>query len=264
MGEDDPWAKLGFEESQTPFESPSQRARIWTEGWVARALFCPNCGAERITQFPANRRVADFECRTCSEEYELKAQKRQFGEKVMDGAYTTKLQRLASANNPNLLLLNYDLARLSVTHLFVVPKHFFVPEIIEARPPLGPNARRAGWQGSHIRLNALPAAGKIAIIRDSVLVPKQLVLKAWRETLFLRDESLTARGWLIDVMRCVERIGRAEFTLSDVYACEPYLSIRTTETSVRKFVSSFSSYVITDGCCSKALVVIDWRRPSSA
>jgi hypothetical protein len=30
----------------------------------------------------------------------------------------------------------------------------------------------------------------------------------WRDTLFLREEGLAARGWLIEVMRCVERIGR--------------------------------------------------------
>ena len=44
----------------------------------------------------------------CNEEYELKAQKGRFGAKVLDGAYGAKLQRLASANNPNLLLMNYD------------------------------------------------------------------------------------------------------------------------------------------------------------
>jgi type II restriction enzyme len=224
MGDDDPWSDLGFEEAQTRFESPSQNARVWTEAWVARSLFCPNCGAERISQFPANRQVADFECRSCSEEYELKAQKSRFGAKVLDGAYGAKLQRLASANNPNLLLMNYDIARLSVTDLFVVPKHFFTPEIITPRKPLGPNAERAGWQGSHIRLDAVPAAGKIALVRDSILVPKETVLKSWRETLFLREESFAGRGWLIEVMRCVERIGRPEFTLEDVYAFEPHLS----------------------------------------
>jgi type II restriction enzyme len=224
MSDDKPWMNLGFEEAPTRFESPSQNARVMTEGWVARSLFCPSCGAEKISQFPANRQVADFECRVCSEEFELKAQKGRFGAKVLDGAYAAKLQRLKSANNPNLLLMNYDVGRRGVTDLFVVPKHFFTPEIIEARRPLGPLARRAGWQGSHIRLDAVPASGKIALVRDSVLIPKETVLKFWRETLFLREESLTSRGWLIEVMRCVERIGRAEFTLEDVYAFEPHLS----------------------------------------
>lgn len=222
---DKPWTNLGFEEPQARFGNPSQNARIWTEGWAARSLFCPNCGAEKMSQFPANRQVADFECRACNEEYELKAKKGRFGAKVLDGAYSAKMQRLKSANNPSLMLLNYDALRMSVTNLIVVPKHFFIPEIIEARKPLGPNARRAGWQGSHIRLDAIPVSGKIALVQDGILVPKEAVLKSWRDTLFLREEaSLDARGWLIDVMRCVERIGRPEFSLDDVYAFEPRLS----------------------------------------
>ena len=106
----------------------------------------------------------------------------------------------------------------------MVPKHFFTPDIIEARKPLGPNARRAGWQGSHIRLDAVPLSGKIALVRDSILVPKATVLERWRETLFLREEGLAARGWLLEVMRCVEKIGRPEFALDDVYAFEPQLA----------------------------------------
>ena len=132
MSDEKPWAHLGFAEEQAPFEGPTQKARFWTEAWVARSLFCPNCGAATISRFPANRRLADFECRGCSEEYELKAQKSRFGAKVLDGAYGAKLQRLEAANNPNLMLMNYDAARLRVTDLIVVPKHFFTAGIIEA------------------------------------------------------------------------------------------------------------------------------------
>jgi type II restriction enzyme len=224
MSDEKPWANLGFAEEQAPFEGPTQKARFWTEAWVARSLFCPNCGAETISRFPANRRLADFECRACREEYELKAQKSRFGARVLDGAYGAKLQRLEAANNPNLMLMNYDAARLRVTDLIVVPKHFFTADIIEARKPLAAHARRAGWQGSRIRLDAVPLSGKIALVRDSILVPKQTVLRSWRDTLFLRDQNLAARGWLIEVMRCVERIGRAAFTLDDVYAFEPHLA----------------------------------------
>ena len=187
-------------------------------------MFCPNCGAQNINQFPPNRRVADFECETCKEEFELKAQKGQFGPRVLDGAYRSMLERLQSANNPNLVLMNYDVAKLSVTNLFVIPKHFFIPEIIEPRKPLGPNARRASWQGCNIRLDAVPKSGKIALVRNGSVIPKEAVLKFWRETLFLRNEGVLSRGWLIEVMRCIERIGSESFTLDQVYAFEPELA----------------------------------------
>jgi type II restriction enzyme len=46
------------------------------------------------------------------------------------------------------------------------------------------------------------------------------VLEQWQKTLFLRRSSSEARGWLIEVMKCVERIGRRDFMLDDVYAFE--------------------------------------------
>jgi type II restriction enzyme len=122
------------------------------------------------------------------------------------------------------MLLNYDLKQFGVTNLFVVPKHFFVREIIEERKPLAPTARRAGWVGCNIVLSGIPASGKIFIVRDGQLQPKEAVLAQWHRTLFLREESVEARGWLVEVMRCVEAIGRQEFELEDVYAFERRLS----------------------------------------
>lgn len=125
--------KLGFEEAQTSYTSGSQGARSWTERWVGEQVFCPNCGNPKITQFKANRPVADFLCTSCSEEYELKSQKSNFGNKVLDGAFRTMCERLAESNNPNLFLLKYDLKRFEVASLFVVPKQFFVREIIQEK-----------------------------------------------------------------------------------------------------------------------------------
>ena len=216
--------KLGFEETQTPYESPSQSARVWTEGWVRSQVFCPSCGNPTVTQFRANRPAADFYCKSCNEEYELKSQKNNFGPKVVDGAFRTMCDRVRASNNPNLLLLNYDLKQFGVKNLFVVPRHFFVREIIEERKPLAPTARRAGLVGCNILLSRIPASGKIFIVRDGEPQPKDSVLAQWNRTLFLRDESVEARGWLVEVMSCVEAIGKQDFELDDVYAFESKLS----------------------------------------
>jgi predicted Rdx family selenoprotein len=40
----------------------------------------------------------------------------------------------------------------------------------------------------------------------------------------LREESTEGRGWLIEVMKCVESLGKKEFDLDDVYAFEGQLS----------------------------------------
>ena len=214
---------LGFEEAATAFVSASQNARVWTEQWVAANLFCPNCGAPRITQFPGNRKVADFFCGACQEEFELKSQKGRFGPRVVDGAFGSMCDRLAASNNPNLVLMNYDLARFGVTDLFFVPRHFFVREIIQERKPLAPTARRAGWVGCNILLSEIPSSGKIFFVRDREAAPRDLVMEQWRSTLFLKDRGVAARGWLIEVMKCVELVGRETFTLDDVYGFEDRL-----------------------------------------
>lgn len=216
---------LGFEEAQASYNSGSQKARAWTERWVRNEVYCPSCGGPSINQFEANRPVADFVCSTCSEEFELKSQKGKFGIKVLDGAYRTMCERLVASNNPNLLLLNYDLPTLTVSNLFVVPKHFFVREIIEERKPLSPTARRAGWIGCNILLSEVPASGKIYFVKDGRVQPKDTVLSQWNKTLFLRSEGAEARGWLIEVMKCVDAIRKQNFRIEDVYAFESTLSV---------------------------------------
>jgi len=215
--------KLGFEESQTAYASDSQSARAWTEAWVSAWAYCPHCGHAKMSQFPNNSPVADFLCLSCSEEFELKSQKGKFGAKVADGAYRTKCERLAASNNPNLLLMNYDRKSLSVVNLMIVPKHFFVRDIIEERRPLAATARRAGWIGSNILLGRVPESGKIHIVQNGVIRPKEIVLQEWQKTLFLRSESPETRGWLLDVMQCVESLGKQDFTLDEIYAFEEHL-----------------------------------------
>jgi type II restriction enzyme len=219
----DPPLNLGFEEEAAVFESASQNARVLTEHWVGAHLFCPNCGADRMDRYGNNRPVADFNCGACGEDFELKSQKGKFGRKVMDGAFGTMCDRLAGSDNPSLILMNYNKARLSVTTLFFVPKHFFIREIIEERKPLSPTARRAGWIGCNILINQIPEAGKIFLVRNGEQRPKSAVLEEWRSTLFLRRQSGAARGWLIEVMKCVESMDQREFTLDDVYGHEARL-----------------------------------------
>lgn len=186
-------------------------------------MYCINCGAPRLSQFPNNSPVADFFCPNCQDQLEVKSTKKSIGTRVADGAYFTKMERLQSATNPNLLLLGYDATADAVRNVCIVPKHFFTPDIIEKRKPLAETARRAGWIGSNILLGKVPEAGRIFVFRDGLAEPKDDVLAKWQQTLFLRETGGAARGWLIEVMKAVERIGRSEFTLDDVYAFEHHL-----------------------------------------
>ena len=207
------------------YTSQSQKIRVLSEAWVDKAIFCPNCGHLDIDKYPNNQPVADFYCSNCKEEYELKSKRDNVGTKIVDGAYRTMIERLQSSNNPNFFLLNYDLKNFEVINFLVIPKHFFVPEIIEKRKPLSSTARRAGWVGCNILLQSIPQTGNIFFVRDRKVEPKERVLGEWQKTLFLREEKeVSAKGWLLDIMRSIEKLGRPEFTLDDMYAFEKELS----------------------------------------
>lgn len=212
------------------YKSSSQKARILTEDWVGRLVFCPNCGIQKIFHFTNNRPVADFYCKGCKEQYELKSKNGSVGSKIVDGAHSKMIERLGSSTNPSLFILGYDLPTYSVRNFLVVPKHFFTPKTIERRKPLADTARRAGWVGCNILLSNIPESGKVYYIRDGIAVKKEEVLTRWQKTLFLREEKkMSAKGWILDVMRVVEKIGKADFSLEEVYAFENELSSRHPE-----------------------------------
>ncbi|MCX6759170.1 MAG: restriction endonuclease [Candidatus Nealsonbacteria bacterium] len=206
------------------YTSSPQKIRVLTEDWVDKQAYCPNCGHLDIDKYENNKPVADFFCSNCREDYELKSKKDSVGTKIVNGAYRTMVERLRSTNNPNFFLLNYDLSDFSVLNFLVIPKHFFIPEIIEKRKPLALTARRAGWIGCNILLQSIPQTGKIFFIKDKQVEPKEKVLAEWQKTLFLREEKeIKAKGWLLDIIRCVEKLGKQEFTLDDVYTSDKEL-----------------------------------------
>ncbi len=212
-----------FEEAPVEFTSGSQKARIWTESWVLREMYCPACGAPSLYEFENNKPVADFFCGLCDEEYELKSKNGRIGKTVPDGAYGTMMSRLQSNTKPSLMILSYEARTKLVRGLTVIPKQFFIPELIHKRKPLAKTARRAGWVGCDIKIDRVPHFGKIPLITDRIVRPKDEVVANWERTAGLRKKSFKQMGWVADVLLCIERIGQQEFTLDDVYKFENYL-----------------------------------------
>jgi type II restriction enzyme len=215
-----------FPEIAKSYSSPAQRIRVMTEHWVNRSIFCPNCG-NVLSQFGNNKPVADFYCENCSEEYELKSKNGNVGKKIVDGAYATMIERLRSDNNPNFFFLTYEKSSLAIRNFLTIPKYFFIPSIIEKRKALASTARRAGWIGCNIDVSNIPEIGKIFFVQDGVVKSKNEVLDKWSKTEFVKStNNIEAKGWLLDVLVCVERIRKREFSLDDVYAFEAYLKAK--------------------------------------
>jgi type II restriction enzyme len=68
------------------YKSKSQIARRLTEGWVLKNSYCPNCGSLPLNDFENNRPVADFYCRNCQEDFELKSKSGKLTKTITDGA----------------------------------------------------------------------------------------------------------------------------------------------------------------------------------
>lgn len=205
------------------YKSHSQKIRVITEKWVNEYIFCPNCG-NSIAEYENNRLVAYFYCSNCKEEYELKSKKGNIGKKIVDGAYSTMIDRLNSDSNPNFFFLNYDQNTLNIINFLVIPKHFFIPEIIEKRNPLSPTSKRAGWIGCNILLDTIPNSGKIFYIKDGQEESKEKILDIWNKTIFLKQATdLRSKGWLIDTLKCIDKLNKNIFTISDIYKFETYL-----------------------------------------
>ncbi len=207
------------------YQNNSQIARILTESWVGENIFCPNCG-NRILNYENNRPVADFYCPSCKEDYELKSKKNSIGKKIVDGAYSAMIERLNSSQNPNFFFLNYDPIKLFVNNFIVIPKHFFTPEIIEKRKPLAATAKRAGWVGCNILINEIPQNGRIFFVKNGGIEPKNKILDEWNKTLFLRNSQAEQKGWLLDIMLCIDKLKRSNFSLSDMYNFVPLLKTK--------------------------------------
>ena len=94
----------------------------------------------------------------------------------------------------------------------------FVPDIIEKRKPLADTARRAGWIGCNIEIGNIPESGKIFIIKNSQQEDKSRVVDQYQRTLSLQTSRIETRGWLMDVLKCVEKIPNDSFNLDEVYA----------------------------------------------
>lgn len=199
------------------YKNNSQKARVLTEEWLSRNMYCPVCGNPIIRHAEPNAPVKDYVCDNCKAQFELKSKHStddKFNSSVNDGVYKTMIQRITSLENPSFFFLHYDHDR--VNNLIIVPRSFFVPGMIEERRPLGMDAQRHGWTGCNIIMKNIPATAKIEIIVNGEERPKEQVLSEYNKVYNLQSKTINGRGWIVDIIKCMERLGN-QFTLQDMY-----------------------------------------------
>lgn len=200
------------------YKSPSQIARVLTEDWAAKTLFCVSCNRNKLQVARDNTKVIDFVCDNCAETYQLKSRNQPLGNKVTDAAYEPMIDSIKKNKAPNLYLLHYNPANYCAENLLIVPKFFLTLSCIEQRKPLSDSARRAGWVGCNIVLKEIPIDGKISIIYGRKIVNPEFVRESYNRFRFLSGKKYAVRGWTADVLKIVRELGKTEFALDEVYA----------------------------------------------
>jgi type II restriction enzyme len=120
----------------------------------------------------------------------------------------------------------------------------FSESAVIKRPPLSSTARRAGWVGCNLDLRRIAPEARIAIViarssghesapissgesRESqsrltsaatIIVPPEEVRAQYKRVKPLKEISITERGWTLDVLNAVRRLGKTSFTTTDAYA----------------------------------------------
>lgn len=198
------------------FASSSQIARIINEDWCRRELYCPACTSNRIRQCCANTKACDFTCPKCAERFELKSGKGWSSTKIVDAGYDAMISCIRSDRTPNLFVMQYSPV-WSVQNLLLIPRHFISESAIERRRPLASNARRAGWIGCNILLSQIPLQGRIVIVLNGAEVRKDEVRAQYGHCQELQNVQPVSRGWALEVLNVIDRIGRRRFTLAEIY-----------------------------------------------
>ena len=209
---------LNFNQSLAKkYKSEPQKIRVLSEDWVAKQSYCPNCNAEPLAAFTNGQPVADFYCANCDEQYELKSKKAKLSNLINDGAYDTMIERINSKDNPSFFFLTYS-QEYRVNNFLIIPKQFFKPDMIIKRKPLSVTAKRAGWVGCNIDLRKVPESGKVFLIKDQQVIPRDNVTEQFQKTLFLRTQSIASRGWTLDILQCIDKL-EANFSQSGLCVC---------------------------------------------
>jgi type II restriction enzyme len=200
------------------FKSGSQKAGNVTEAWGAENFYCPNCSSPKLDWLRPGTKASDYHCPHCGFWYQLKSKKSPIGKSIRDGAYAAMMEAIQEDRAPSYFFLHYDLATWSVRNLLLVPSFALPPSAIIKCPPLSSTAQRAGWVGCNFDLSRVPTEARIPVVTEKQITPSKEVREKFKKVKPLKELSVKERGWTLDVLNAIRRLGKTVFTTADAYA----------------------------------------------
>ena len=138
----------------------------------------------------------------------------------MDAGYDAMMRAIRADRTPNLVLLHYQKPQWTIRNLFLVPHFAFAESAVEKRKPLGDAAERHGHVLCNIVLKNIPDDTKIPLITNGSISSPAKVREHFKRLKPLKGIGVKQRGWTLDVLNIVQRLGKPEFKNEDVYAFE--------------------------------------------
>jgi type II restriction enzyme len=198
------------------YANPTQQVRKISEAWIAANGYCLKCDSDTLSPTSANTKSRDFVCENCQHGYELKSKCGAFSTRVLDGSYGAMVKTIREGNTPTFLLLEYAKS-WSISGLRAIHHSLITETAVEARKPLAPSARRAGWTGCNIVLPAIAIEGQIPIVQSGVFQPKSSARTAFARLENLSSLSYKDRSWAATILNLLHRLPSKDFALADVY-----------------------------------------------
>ena len=72
----------------------------------------------------------------------------------------------------------------------------------------------------------IPERGKIAVIKSHTELNRDIVTKSYARSTRLTIENMNLRGWVMDILRCIDRIASEVFSLEYIYSFVHELSAK--------------------------------------
>jgi type II restriction enzyme len=209
-------------EQGSRYRSLSQKARVITELWAEKNIFCVACSSNQLNRAKNNTEAFDLLCPDCGAFYQLKSTARPIRNKIIDSGYNAMMRAIRRNCLPHLLVLRYS--ENLVYDLMMIPGFALSASAIEPRKPLSQNARRAGWIGCSIIISYIPPEGRIFLINERNVIQSKDVREQYKIIDSISKIPPTCRGWTLDVLNGLHSLKKTVFSLDEVYTLEAKLA----------------------------------------
>lgn len=201
-----------------PYKSLRAGVGEITEAWGEQNLYCASCTSRSLRRCPRNTAGVDFRCPECGDPYQLKSLAQPLPRRIPDAAYWVMRRLIRTGNAPSLLALHYSPYDWTIRNLLLVPRFAISLSAIRRRKPTLPKGRNKPCVLCDYALDRIPLDARISVVVEGRVAAVSEVRNQFRRLQRLKRQRWYNRGWTMDVLRAAHDLGKADFTLAEMYS----------------------------------------------